>query len=86
MHKGVQELQHLDEDVAEDVLGVLRTLALHPGLGQLDIPVTVGVPDKVVDLGGGHAQLVGVQILGDLPDEAVQPGKDPLVLQLQLLR
>ena len=83
-HEGVQELQQLDEDVAEDVLGVLRALALHPGLGQLDIPVAVGVPDEVVDLGGGHAQLVGVQVLGDLLDESVQLGEDPFVLQLQL--
>ena len=86
-HEGVQQPQDLNQDVAQHVLGVLRGVgAPHPVLGQLDIPVAVGVPDEVVDLGGGHAQLVGVHVLRDLADQGVELAEDPLVLQLQLLR
>ena len=87
-HEGVQQLQDTQQHIAQHVLGgQLGTLvlAVQAGLGQLDIPVAIGVPDEVIDLGGGHAQLIGVHILGDLADQGVQLAEDPLVLQLQLL-
>ncbi len=87
-HEGVEQLEHLGQDIAQHLLGPLLAvlvLPLEAGLGQLDIPVAVVVPDEVVDLLGGHPQLIPVHVLGDLPHGPVQPGQDPLVLQLQLL-
>ena len=86
-HEGMQQLQKLREHVAKDVLSHqlgLLVLAVQPGLGQLDIPIAVGVPQEVVDLGGRHADLVAVQILRDLLDQRVQLGEHPLVLSGQL--
>ena len=57
-HKGVEELEHLGEDIAEHLLGLFLGGLVRPletALGELDIPVTVVVPDEVVDLGAGHA-------------------------------
>ena len=87
-HERVQQLQDTQQHIAQHILGgllCLRILAVQAGLGQLDIPVAVGVPDEVVDLGGGNAQLVGLQIVGDLADQGIQLAEDPFVLQLQLL-
>ena len=75
--------------MAQHLLGpdlAVLVLPLEPRLSQLDIPVAVVVPDEVVDLLCGHAQLIPVHVLGDLPDGPVQLGENPLVLQLQLLR
>lgn len=86
-HERVQQLQDTQQHIAQHILGgllCLRILAVQAGLGQLDIPVAVGVPDEVVDLGGGNAQLVGLQIVGDLADQGIQLAEDPFVLQLQL--
>ena len=71
----MQQLQQRHQNVAEHVLcGQLGILvrAVQPGLGQFDIPVAVGVPDEVIDLGGGHAELVGIHILGDFFDERIE--------------
>ena len=87
-HEGVQQLEHVGEDVAQNLLGpdlAVLVVALEAGLGQLDIPVAVVIPNEVVDLLRGHAQLVLVHVLGDLADGTVELGEDPLVLQLQLL-
>ena len=59
-HEGVQELEDLGEHVEQHLLrGELRllVLAVQARLGQLDIPVAVAVPDEVVDLARGDAQL-----------------------------
>ena len=86
-HERVQQLQNAEQDIAQHVLGGQLgggVVAVEPGLGQFDIPVAVGVPNEIVDLGGGHAQLVGLQVVRDLADEGVQLAQHPLVLQLQL--
>ena len=88
-HERMQQLHDPQQHVAQHVLGGQLgslVLAVETGLGQLDIPVAVGVPDEVVDLGGGHAQLIRLQIVGDLADQRIQAAEHPLVLQLQLLR
>ena len=71
--------QHLNRGLLAD-----RILGVQPRLGQLDIPVAVGVPDEVVHLLDGHAQLVLFQILCDLGDQRVQLGQHPLVGNFQL--
>ena len=84
-HEGVQQLQNTQQHVAQHILRsqLGGVLAVKTGLGQLDIPVAVGVPDEIIDLGGRHAQLVGFQIVGDLADQGVQLAEHPFVLQLQ---
>ena len=82
----MEELEGFGEYIAQDLLGPnlgVLVLPLHPRLGQFDIPVAVGIPDEVVHLLGGYAQLVLLQVLGHLPDGGIQLGEDPLVLQLQ---
>ena len=86
-HEGMQQLQKVRQHVAQHILGHqlgCLVLAVQTGLRQLNIPVTVGVPDKVIDLGRGHADLVAVQILRDFLHQGVQLGEDPLVLGSQL--
>ena len=83
----MQELEGLGQDIAQHALGLLlggRVLALQAGLGHLDIPVAVGVPDEVIDLLGGDPQLIVVHVLRDLGDDGVELGEDPLIFQLQL--
>ena len=87
-HEGVHQLQDLGQHIEQHLLRAelgLLVLAVEAGLGQLDIPVAVAVPDEVVDLARGHAQLVAVHVLADLFDHVVELGEDPLVLDLQLL-
>ena len=87
-HEGVQELEHVGEHIAQHLLSpdlAVLVLPLQAGLGQLDIPVAVVVPDEVIDLLGGHTQLIPVHVVGDLRDDPVELGENPLVLQLQLL-
>ena len=74
-HERMQQPQELVEHIDQDLLRgelALFILAVESGLGELDIPVAVGVPDEVIDLGGGHAELVGVHILGDFFDERIE--------------
>ena len=88
-HERMQQLHDPQQHIAQHVLGGQLSsliLAVETGLGQLDIPVAVGVPDEIVDLGGGHTQLIRLQIVGDLADQRIQTAEHPLVLQLQLLR
>ena len=57
----MQELERLDEDIAEDVLCVLARgliLAVEAVLRQLDEPVAVVVPDEVINFCGRDAELV----------------------------
>ena len=86
-HERVDKLEYLGQDIEQHLLRAelaLLVLAVEAGLGQLDIPVAVAVPDEVVYLARGDAQLVTVHILADLFDKVVELGKDPLVLYLKL--
>ena len=86
-HERVQEAQELVKHIHQHLLRgqlALFVLAIQSCLGQLDIPVTVRVPDEVIDLGGGHAQLVRIHILRDLFDERIELGQHPFVLDLQV--
>ena len=88
-HEGMQQPQNLVKHVHQHLnRGLLadRILGVQPRLGQLDIPVAVGVPDEVVHLLDGHAQLVLFQILRDLGDQRVQLGQHPPVGNFQLVK
>ena len=85
-HEGMQQLQDLRQHVQQHLLGAdgrVGVIPVQAGLGQLDVPVAEGVPDEVVDLGGGHAQLVLVEVVRDLAAQVVELGQYPAVLQLQ---
>ena len=67
-HEGVQQLEYLRQNVQQNALCALlcrRVLSVEAGLGQLDIPIAVAVPDEVIDLAGGDAQLEAVHIVAD---------------------
>ena len=54
-----------DQHLAGGV-GGSRVVAVQAGLADLDIPVAVDFPDEVLDLLGGQAQLVLVEVCGGL--------------------
>ena len=86
-HKRVQQAQELVKDIHQNLLRrqlALFVLAVKSCLGEFDIPVAIGIPDKVVDLGGGDAQLVRVHVLRDFFDERIELGEHPLVLDLKV--
>ena len=88
-HEGVQQFQNTQQHIAQHVFGCqLRpgVFAVEAGLGQLDIPVTIGVPNEIINLGGRHAQLKGIHILRNFADQRVQLAENPFVFQLQLFR
>ena len=71
----MQQPQDLIQNVHQDRDGgllPLRILGIESCLGQLDIPVAVGIPDEVVDLLNSHAQLILFQILCHIGDQAVE--------------
>ena len=87
-HERVQELERLDEDIAEDVLCVLARgliLAVEAVLRQLDEPVAVDIPDKAVDLGSSQTHLIVLQIVGHGTGHLIQLGEHPLVAHVQQL-
>ena len=88
-HKRMQQPQHLVQNVDQHGKGRLLPagiLGIQPRLGQLNVPVAVGIPDEVVDLLHCHAQLVLFQILRDLGNQGVQLGEHPLVGNFQLIK
>ena len=71
----MQELEYLNENIQQNALSALLAgfiVAVKTGLGQLDIPVAVIIPDKVVDLAGGNTELKAVHIIADFFDNAVE--------------
>ena len=88
-HERVQQLERLCEDIEQDFLraesgGLVG--AIETRLREFDIPVAVGVPDKVVYFICGYAELILVDILVDLAHKGVELGEYPLVLELKLVR
>ena len=85
-HEGVQQLQrlvqHIDEHLAGGVGGSC-VLAVQAGLADLDIPVAVDFPDEVLDLLGGQAQLVLVEVCGGLGGNLGKLTQNPLVAHVQ---
>ena len=57
---------------------------VQPRLGQLNIPVTIGIPQEVIDLLYCNAQLVTIQIFSDFGDQGIQLGEHPSVRDFQL--
>ena len=88
-HEGMQELekplQHVEQHAANVAL-LLLVLAHQAALGQFDVPVAELAPREVVDLVGGHAEVAVLHVGAHLGHGLVQPGKNPLVRQLQKRR
>ena len=87
-HERVQELENVRQDIQQHLLraaGAGLVAAVEAGLRELDIPVAVRVPDEVVDLRRGDADLVLVEVLAHFLRERVELREYPLVLELQRL-
>lgn len=68
-HERVQQAEELVQDIDQDLLGGALggfVFAIEAGFCQLNVPVAVGIPDEIVKLRGGDAQLVAVEIFGDV--------------------
>ena len=76
-HEGMQHGQHLLPHITQHTLGIFfaaRILTGQARLGQFDIPIAVGVPDKIVHIGRGYAQLVAVEVGRHIADQLIQRG------------
>ena len=65
----MEQLERFGEHVQQHLLCLNArrlVLAAQTGLGKLDVPVAEAVPDEVIDLLRGNAELVFIQILADL--------------------
>ena len=84
-HEGMEQLhgtrEHISQHPLSAFVGLLVLFVLETRLGQLNIPIAVGVPDEGIELFGGNAQLELVHVLGDFPHQVVIAGEDPFVLQ-----
>ena len=84
MHQPEHPVKHEEQDLLGSALAAL-VFAVETGLGQLDIPVAVVVPDEVIDLLDRHAKLKLIQILCDLAGDAVELGENPAISDFQFL-
>ena len=87
-HERVQELEDIRQDIQQHLLraaGAALVAAVETGLGELDIPVAVRVPDEIVDLRRGDADLVLIEVLAHFLRERVELREHPLVLKLERL-
>ena len=85
-HEGVQQLQGAAHDPYQHLTGGLClgfVAGLHADFGNLDIPVAEAIPQEVVELLDGNAQLEFLQIVGNFLGHVVQSADNPLVFQLQ---
>ena len=83
----MKQLQHTLHYPYKNSLCILGCLAacLDTGLCQLDIPVAVYVPDKVIKLCAGNAQLKCLKILINFLCKSVELAYDPLILCCKIL-
>ena len=88
-HEGMNDAEDAVQDVQKDFLNIFLcflVISVQSGLAQFDIPVAVGIPDEIIDLAGGNAQLEMIHVLADFSGQSIELGKDPAVFQFQFLR
>ena len=84
----MQKLENIRQDIQQHLLRAAGTgliAAVEAGLGELDIPVAVRVPDEIVDLRRGDADLVLIEVLAHFLRERVELREHPFVLELERL-
>mmetsp|Transcript_498 Transcript_498/g.824 ORF Transcript_498/g.824 Transcript_498/m.824 type:complete len:496 (+) Transcript_498:478-1965(+) len=82
-HERVQQPQAGVEHVHQDAPGHGGLVGAHAGLGGLDVPVGVLVPEELVDLAARVAQVVRIQGGGDVVGQLVAQRDDVLLRQRQ---
>ena len=76
-------VQHVGQHLAGR-LGRLRIVAVEPHLGRLDVPVAIFVPEELIELASGLAQLPVVDQPGRLLLRMGQAAQDPAIGQRQV--
>src|SRR5208283_503877 len=82
----MQQLEDSLQYVVKHPPGIQHTLGIQHGLGELDVPVTEGVPGELVE--GIRSIVIAVFIKGgpSIPDGLVQLGQDPLFSKPEFCR
>ena len=88
-HEGMEQLQRVLQHFSQSPESHARGLRIFLGIVhslfyKLDIPVAELIPDKVVHLLEGNAQLEFIHVLRHFPDQLIALGKDPAVSGKQL--
>ena len=74
-HERVQKLECFGKNIQKHPLRIFLCLfivAVKAGLCKLNVPVAVAVPDKVVYLACGNAQLKAVHVIADFLDDLIE--------------
>ena len=88
-HKRMQKLQRIGQDQTQNrQLAELFLLcsAVENRFGHLDIPVAEFLPDEIIDLLNGNAQLIAVHIVGDIRSQLIHLIQNPSVRGGELFR
>ena len=86
-HEGVKQLQQALQHIQQHRAGrglAFAVLARQAGLGQLDVPVAEFTPRKVVNAGGGQAEVALLVVGCHVTHRILEAGQNPLVRQFQL--
>ena len=78
----MQQPQRLFERVGENLTGSIcgfGLVAVEPGFGGFDVPVTVFAPQEFVELAAGFSQLPIFDELGHVGLHRIQPAENPAV-------
>ena len=87
-HKRMQQPQNLIQYINQNCHGsflALGILGIQASFRQLDIPVTIGIPDKVIYFLDCNTQFVFFQVFGDFGDQRIELAEYPLVRNFQFL-
>ena len=84
----MQQPQNLIQYINQNCHGsflALGILGIQASFRQLDIPVTIGIPDKVIYFLDCNTQFVFFQVFGDFGDQRIELAEYPLVRNFQFL-
>ena len=77
-------VQNIDQHLQSGLL-LSSILTVKSCLSQFNIPVAVAVPQEVIYLLNGNAQLILFKIISNLSNQGIQLGKHPLISDGQLI-
>ena len=82
----MQQLDNVGQNVEKHGASVGSRFAarVQTGLGKLDVPVAVAIPDEVIQLGNRNADVKMLHVFGHFLDQGIEPVENPLVLKLEL--
>ena len=84
----MQQLQHTTHDPNQNGLCLFHgcTASLNSRLGQFNIPVTINIPDEIIQLGAGNPDFKLVQVVVDFLCKVVETVYNPAVFHGELFR